>query len=106
MPNNIKRNVGGFYLGPRENTEGEIDHLEILGTGDRGKSVGPGTDIENERLLEPRNQKMGAFTDGSINYSTESIEKHSALASIDGVKGGVKEGGAGTEADSSASNIG
>lgn len=46
--------------------------------------------VEEERFLKERNQKVSAFAGGLIEYATETVEKDSALASIDGVDGLAK----------------
>lgn len=59
--------------------------------------MGPSPDIEDVGLLEPWDQEVSPFADSFIDDSTESVEEHSALTAVDGVEGGVDDGGSGTE---------
>ena len=93
------------YLRTRENTECEIDHLEIFSTRDRRESVRACSDIKDKWLLKPRDKKMSPFADGSVNDSTESVKENSALASIDCVKRGVENGSGGADTECCASEV-
>lgn len=93
-------------LGAGENPEGEVDHLEVLGAGDGGEGVGPGADVEDEGLLEPWDEEVGPFADGLVDDSTETVEEDGALTAVDGVEGGVEDGGADAETEGGASHVG
>ena len=43
-------------------------------------------DVEDERLLEPWDEEMGAFADGFVENSTDAVEDDGALAAVDGVE--------------------
>lgn len=66
--------------------ESEVDHLEILGAGDGGEGVRPCTDVEEEGLLEPRDEEVSPFSDGLVDDSPESVEENRPLTSVDGVQ--------------------
>lgn len=78
----------------REDPESEVDHLEILGPGDGGESVGASADVEDVGLLKPRDQKVGPLSDGLVDNAAESVEEDSALAAVDSEEGGVEDRGA------------
>ncbi|KAA8530134.1 hypothetical protein F0562_004843 [Nyssa sinensis] len=77
-------------LGTREDTEGEIHHLEVLGAGDGGEGVGPRSDVENEGFLEPWDKEVSPLTDSFVDHSTESIKENGALTAVHSVEGGVE----------------
>nr|GLL39231.1 hypothetical protein DEO72_LG6g131 [Ipomoea trifida] len=76
-----------------------------LGTLNRGESVGPGANVEDERLLKPWHQKVGPLADGLVDHSAEPIEKHGALAAVNGVHRGVEHRRADSEAEGGASDV-
>lgn len=67
--------------------------------------MGPGADVEDEGLLEPWDEEVGPFADGVVNDSTETVEEDGALAAVDGVEGGVEDGGADAEPEGGASHV-
>ena len=66
----------------------------------------PCTDIEDEGLLEPWDKEMGTFANGVVDDTAKSIEKDGALATVDGVEGGVEDGGTNSETESGACHVG
>lgn len=63
---------GGMYLvdlgeildlGTVEDTQGQRDHLEILGAGGGGDVAGLGADIVDDGALEPRDEEVGSLVD-------------------------------------------
>lgn len=67
--------------------------------------MGPGADIEDERLLEPRDEEVGPFTNGLIDHTTESVKEHGPLASINGVERRIYHGSGRPKPESSASKV-
>lgn len=65
----------------------------------------PSTNIEYERLLKPWDEEMSTFADGIIDDSSKSVEEDSALTTVDGVEGGVQNGGADAETEGGACNV-
>jgi hypothetical protein len=66
-----------------EDTEGQGDHLHILGSS-RGRDVaGLGTNIELNSALQPRDQEVGSLSNGGRLDSLNSVENNSAVTSLD-----------------------
>ena len=59
--------------------------------------MGTSANVEDEGLLKPWNEEMGAFTNSLVQNTAKTVEQNSLLATIDGVKGGVEHGGADTQ---------
>lgn len=68
--------------------------------------MGPGADIEDKRLLEPRDEEVGPFTDGLIDHTTESVKEHGPLASINGIERRICHGSGRAKPESGARQVG
>lgn len=66
----------------------------------------PGTDIEDEGLLKPWDQKMSAFTNGFFKDTIETVEENGSLTAVDGVKGGIDKCAAEAESESGTGYVG
>lgn len=66
-----------------QDTQGQTDHLQILASSGGGDVTRFGADIVDDRLLQPRNQKMRAFAHDSIFDSRKPIEYDCTSASFD-----------------------
>ncbi|KAK4794095.1 hypothetical protein SAY86_012089 [Trapa natans] len=71
----------------REDTESKIDHLEVLGTGDGGEVVGTCPDVEDEGLLEPRDEEVCPLTHSLLHHPANPIQDDRPLASVHRVEG-------------------
>lgn len=98
----------GEFVGvrAREDTECEVNHLEILGAGDRGEGVRASADIEDVGFLDPRDEEVSAFADGGVEDAAETVEEDGALAAVDGVERGGEGGGGGAEAEGGTGEVG
>ena len=70
-----------------QDAQGQTDHLQILASSGGGDVTRFGADIVDDRLLQPRNQKMRAFVHDSIFDSRKPIEYDCTGASFDVVNG-------------------
>lgn len=61
--------------------------------------MGTSANVEDEGLLKPWNEEMGAFTNSLVQDTAKTVEQNGLLAPIDGVKGGVEHGGPDTESE-------
>ncbi len=50
----------GLDIGPGEHTAGDVDHLEVLGAGQRGDVPRLGANVVDDWRLEPRDDQMGS----------------------------------------------
>ena len=64
--------------------------------------MGASADVEDERLLKPRDQKVSSFADGIRLDSLETIEYHGALATVDGVETGIGSSAADSDGECGA----
>ena len=66
-----------------EDTEGQGDHLHILGSSGGGDVTGFGTDIELDGTLQPGDQEMSALANGVGLDSLNSVENDGTVTSLD-----------------------
>ena len=52
--------------------------------------MGAGANIENIGLLKPWYQEMGAFADGVVDHTAETVEEDGALAAVNSIERGVQ----------------
>lgn len=53
-------------LGSEQDSQGDVDVLEILGAGDGGDILGPGSDVEHDGSLDPWDHEMSSFSDHDL----------------------------------------
>ena len=73
-----------------EDSKCQADHLQILGSSRCTDISWLGSDIVDDGLLEPGNQKVSAFIDDLLFYSLETIEDNSSGSAFDIVDGGLE----------------
>lgn len=61
--------------------------------------MGPGPDIEDEGLLEPRDEEVGPFTHGLLHHPADPVEYHRPLAPVHRVQRGVHRRRCGAKAE-------
>ena len=96
-----------------EHTEGQGDHLEILGAGGGGDVAGLSADIVDDGALEPRDEEVSSLVDDlrggvsgsksrssrtqredtySLAHTRETVKDDGSVAALDVVDGGLGEG--------------
>ena len=69
--------------GAPEHTKLDVDHLQILGTGDRGDLPRSGPHVHNDRALDDRDNEVRSLVDHIWeNTATECVEHDGALTSV------------------------
>jgi len=88
-----------------EDAECEVDHLKIFGAGDGGEGVRARADVEDVRLLDPRDEEMGSLAYRVVENASETVEEDGTLAAVDGVQGGGEGGGRHAQAEGGAGEV-
>jgi hypothetical protein len=73
----------GIDARARENTAGNVDHLEILGAGERGNTAGFGADVVVDGRLEPGNADVGALGEDLFGDAADARVFDGAVTSVD-----------------------
>merc|ERR1719234_1745940 len=72
----------GIRLGPEENPEGNVNILQILGSGDGGHVLWPGPDVINDWLLDPWDHEMGALSNHLLLHTNKPIEDDCPVTTV------------------------
>ena len=73
----------GVDAGPREDTAGDVDHLQVLCARERGDVAGLCADIVGDGRLEPGDVEVGAFVVDLLLDAAEARVLDGAVASVD-----------------------
>lgn len=71
----------GVDAGSRQNTAGDVDHLQILGAGQGSNVARLGADIVDDRSLEPRDTDMGTCGSPEMSDIAHFVVKGKAVPS-------------------------
>ena len=74
-----------------QHSQGNVDHLQILGSGRTGDLARPGTDVVDDRVLEPRDPEMQSFRVDVVLNSADAGKDDGAVTSIDWKKRKARE---------------
>lgn len=89
-----------LHLGAVQHTQGQADHLQILGAGGGGDVARLGAHIKDDAALEPGDQEMRAFADDAFFDTGETVKDDGAGTAADVVEGFAEEGEADCGGDS------
>ena len=67
---------------PAEDSEGDVHHLEILGAGGGGDLARPGSDIVDNRVLEPGQFKMQTLRQSVVLNASDPVEHDGPVTSV------------------------
>lgn len=85
--------------GSVEDSEGERNHLQILGAGGSGDVSGLGSDVEDDVLLEPGHEEVGSLADDGLLDTSKTVKDDGSVATTDVVHGRLHQGDADTNGD-------
>merc|ERR1719234_566990 len=72
----------GIRLGPEENPEGNVNILQILGSGDGGHVLWPGPDVINDWLLDPWDHEMGALSHNLLLHTNKPVKDDRPVTTV------------------------
>lgn len=70
-----------------QHSQGQADHLQVLGPGRCGDHAWLGAHVEDDALLQPGNEEVCALADDPFPHSRQSVEDDGARAASDIVYG-------------------
>ena len=70
-----------------QDSEGQADHLQILGAGGGRDDARLGANIEDDGLLQPWDQEVCALVDDSLLHTGNSVEDNRPRTTLDVVDG-------------------
>ena len=70
------------HVGPGEDAEGDVDHLQVLGPRGARDLARPGPDVVDDRILEPGHAKMQAFGVDLILDASKTRENDGSVTSL------------------------
>ncbi len=78
-----------------QDSEGQADHLQVLGAGGGADGARLGSDVEDDGLLQPRHEEVCPLVDDGFFYTRDSVEDDGSGTTLDVVDGVLGE----TQAD-------
>ena len=61
------------WLWPEQDSECDVDGLEVLGSGHGGHVLGSGSDVEDDGRLHPGDHEVGALSHHTLLHAGESV---------------------------------
>lgn len=81
-------NLGkGLDLGPVQHAQGQVNHLQVLAAGDCANGARLGADVEDDALLQPGDEEVGALVDDVVLDALPPVKDDGARAAADVVDG-------------------
>merc|ERR1719270_784759 len=72
----------GVRLRPEENSQSNVNILQVLGSSDCGNILWPGPDVINNRPLDPWDHEVGALTNYLLLHTNKPVKDHRPVTSI------------------------